>query len=169
MITINYNGDHSRVAQAVIEANKLLQDEKFFEEIGAHPRFDLTEATSVQISSSIKNCTAQMTIEFYTTLNPWSRANAYDDPEHPLVIHLNTRKLNRTVASICATLIHEAIHAADAIDHQLSYAHGDNDATGKENTAPYWIDSLAYKIVSGGDIQPQEFQHDSMSNDKPDK
>ena len=104
-----------------------------------------------------------MYIETYKSKNPWSSAYGYYNPTKPNFIYLNTRKLNRTNASICATLIHEMVHFLDN-NSDFSFGHGSNNPKGKQNTAPYWIDnhvenrlrlkyqdkseSFAYKIVT---------------------
>ena len=167
MITIDYSGTHQGVLQAVQRANALLKDNSFFGQIAAHPAFDLSTATPVQVADILKNSTFRMEIQFYKTRNPWSDALAYDDPYHPLIIHLNERRLNRSLASICATIIHEAVHAADAMEKQFSFGHGNNNPAGKQNTAPYWIDGLAYTTVSGGKAAAVVRQHDLLANDTP--
>ena len=165
MITINYQGNNPTVAQATENANQLLQDNNFFQQIASHPNFDLATATPSQVASILQNSNFQMTVEFYKTLYPFSKALAYDDPAHPLTVHLNQRRLNRSAASICATIIHEAVHAADAMESNFSFGHSDNSSVGKQNTAPYWIDNLAYTIISGGQPASIVFQHDLISND----
>ena len=165
MITINYQGNNAAVAAAAQRANELLLDQTFFNRIAALPAFDYSTASPQQVADILEHSIFIMNIEFYRPRNPFSKANAYDDPQHPLVIHLNERKLNRSLASICATLIHEAVHAADALQTGFSFGHNGNSAAGNENTAPYQIDGLAYEMVSG-QASKMVFQHDSMSSDQ---
>ena len=51
------------------------------------------------------------------------------------------------------------------MENNFEFGHGDNSSIGKKNTAPYWIDNLAYSIISGGQTAAIVFQHDLMSND----
>ena len=69
----------------------------------------------------------------------------------PNSIYINTAKLDRSLGSVVATLLHEFIHMVDNYDTLHSYGHGDNSARGKQNTAPYWIDNLA-QHHAGDDI-----------------
>lgn len=165
MITIIYSGTNISVTKAAQKANELLQDNNFFQQIATHGKFDMSSATSTEVADVLKNAKFQMMIELYYPPNPLSKALAYDDPIHPLTIHLNARRLNRSIASICATIIHESVHAADAMESSFHFGHGDNSSNGKGNTAPYWIDNLAYSIVSNGQPAFIVFQHDKMSND----
>jgi len=91
-------------------------------------------------------------VKTYRSKNPWSSALGYFSPSQPDHIFLNNRKLNRSKGSIVATLIHEMIHFCDYLNEVESYGHGDNSPSGKENTAPFYIDNIAESIVD--DKQP---------------
>lgn len=148
MMSVEFQGDWDVVVEATQRANRLLAAPEFYERIRGCPRFERTEVSPRQVADVMERCTARVTVQLYKSRWPWSKALAYEDARFPNLIFLNTRKLNRSVASIVGTIIHESVHAADTLS-PLDFGHGDNAAAGKENTAPYWIGNLAISMVSG--------------------
>jgi len=148
MIRVNFDGTWDVVVEAASRANLVLASKAFYEAIRAHTRFDLTDASPNEIGEALEQCTLRLTVSLYKSRNPWSRALGYEDERQPNIVFLNTRKLNRSVASIVGTIVHEAVHAADA-HSSLEFHHGDDSSIGKENTAPYWIGNLGISIASG--------------------
>lgn len=152
MNRIEYNGNWEIIEDSVEDANYLFNSELFFEKILAKDSFDNSNADGSKIVELIKNCTVKASLEFYKPLPipPWSRANAYTKRSAPSTIFLNRRKLrNRSIESIAATIVHEYMHLVDFASDGYEFGHGDNDSAGKSNTVPYWIDQLAYNLLTG--------------------
>lgn len=63
------------------------------------------------------------------------------------MLYLNSKRLDRTWASFVATFVHEWVHSVDALVAE-DFHHGDNSPDGKGNSAPYWIDTLAARMVA---------------------
>jgi hypothetical protein len=81
----------------------------------------------------------------------FSKSNGYTKPSHPNLVFLNTRRFNRSEASIAATIIHETVHCLDNTLPDYHFGPGDNTYTPeKDACAPQWISNLAYKYLSGG-------------------
>lgn len=153
-MTITFSGNHVLVREAAALTNQLLQDTAFFEGIRQHDGFDMSTASPIQIADLMQSSNAVVTVELYKSKNPFSKVLAYEDSRYPNMVFLNSRRLKRSVASICNTIVHECVHALDAAEKGLRFGHGDNYAHGKENTAPYWIGDLAEEVISG---EPPEF------------
>ncbi|MEI6243111.1 MAG: hypothetical protein WCP39_06880 [Chlamydiota bacterium] len=65
------------------------------------------------------------------------------------VIYLNERKLpGKSFPSLVSTLVHESIHILDRNPTVRTFGHGNNFAKGKENTAPYRLQSIAERIAT---------------------
>ncbi|MCB9163593.1 MAG: hypothetical protein H6592_04015 [Flavobacteriales bacterium] len=146
---VQFSGNNANVDNAVERTNELLQDPAFFDAIRAHPKFDRSTATPVQIADLMQQSATVVEVKLYKSKWPLSKALAYEDHNYPNTVFLNSRRLDRSLASICATIVHECVHAVDALDKDLRFGHGGNDPNGKENTAPYWIGDLAYEMISG--------------------
>ena len=95
-------------------------------------------------------------VEFnYSSWSPlywkYRKTTAYVDPSTPNTININTRKLNRSVASVVNTLVHEFVHTVDYTDENhsgIDHGHAGNSNAGKEDTAPYWIGQQAELIIN---------------------
>ena len=146
-----YKGSISSITDAVQDANYILNNELFHYELSLKQSFDFSNASGKIISELIKSSKIVASVETYKSvaLPPWSRANAYTLPNVLDKIFLNRRKLNRSFESIAATLVHEYVHLIDYESKEYHFGHGDNSSSNKENTAPYWIDMLAYKLLTG--------------------
>lgn len=161
---VKFTENNEKVANAVKLANDLLNNPLFYEKIAKHNKFDKSDASPEEIAKSMKNSNAVIQVELYQSLNPFSRSNGYVTSKKPGVLHLNTRRLERSEGSIAATIIHECVHAVDETDTAHQFGHGSNSSEGKENTAPYWIDNLAYSMLT--DKKPKiVFQTDSLEKD----
>jgi len=151
MKKINYNGNIQIISDAVHDANFILDSPEFHDALASKSGFDNSNASGKIISDLIKASSIDAIVETYKPLPipPWSRANAYTKPSEPKTIFLNRRKLNRSMESVASTLVHEYIHLVDYANSQYEFGHGDNSSADKENTAPYWIDILAYQLLTG--------------------
>lgn len=160
-----YNGNSDIITDAINDANFIFQNEEFFTRLSGKESFDASNATGEKIKELIKISPIIATIELYkpAPLPPWSRANAYTTESQPASIFLNKRKLNRSIESIAATLVHEYIHLIDFSTAEYSFGHGDNSSGGKDDTAPYWIDMLAYELLTGK-TSKSVYQHADLLN-----
>lgn len=143
---------HERVNEAVEFCNnKLLNPDgalyyRFISEI-QQKEFDMADISGAKIAGFILEFIKFRTInvKFYKSRNPWSKAYGYYTKARPFDININTRKMDRSVGSFIATLIHEMIHSVDGMSEH-TFGHGANGSAGKDNTAPYWIGSLASEL-----------------------
>lgn len=164
MIKIVYNGYHRNLKLAVNNVNNLLQQEYFYQGVIRHESFDMCDITPKQLAGLMRISDIRMTIDLYYSLLPFSRAVSYDDPEDATIIHLNKWNLNRSVESLCNTLMHQCVHAVNADFPQFSFGHGDGTATGKENTAPFWIAAMAQRLISDDNSLYEALNHEDVSN-----
>jgi hypothetical protein len=164
MVKILYNGNHRNLKLAVNNVNNLLQQEYFYQAIQRHDYFLMSDITPKQLSGLMRISDIRMTIELYYSVYPFSKSVTYDDTENPFVIHLNKWNLNRSVESICNTLMHQCIHAVNAMFPQFYFGHGDGSSSGKENTAPYWVASLAQRLISDDNSLYEALDHEEVSN-----
>lgn len=151
MKRINYNGNIQIISDAIQDANFILNSAEFHDALASKSDFDNSNASGKTISNLIKAFSIDAIVVTYKPLPipPWSRANAYTKPSEPKTIFLNLRKLNRSIESVASTLVHEYIHLVDYANSQYEFGHVDNSRINKENTAPYWIDILAYQLLTG--------------------
>lgn len=164
MVKIIYTGYHRNLKLAVNNVNNLLQQEYFYQAIQRHEHFDMADVTPKQLSGLIRISDIRLSIDLYYSLLPFSKSVSYDDPLEPNLIHLNKWNLNRSVESLCNTLMHQCIHAVNAAFPQFSFGHGDNDPEGKENTAPYWIAGMAQRLISDDNSLYEALNHEEVSN-----
>lgn len=61
-------------------------------------------------------------------------------------IHLNSRKLRRSVHSVRGSIMHEYVHLLDNFLSRYYLGHGTDSPKGKEHTAPYWLGSLMHEV-----------------------
>lgn len=145
-----YEGNNSKIISVAKKCNELLDSDLFMYKIATKENGYLWSTCSgTMIADYIKSFPFDMTIELYTSKNPWTSSNGYFTPSKPHTIHLNTRKLARSNGSVCATCIHELVHAVDSWVVDDEFGHRDNKKTPeKEDTAPFYIDNIAESIVS---------------------
>lgn len=161
-INISYTGarNFSQVHKAVVSANEVLHNDLFYHCISIHKKFDLANVSPSTISELIRNTRLSISVSMYYSLSPLKNYDGYDDTDNPCCIHLNAWKIDRSVASICNTIIHGCIHAVNARYPQYSFGHGDMSSIGKENTAPYWIGALAEQLTSHDNMTTTQLEHD---------
>jgi hypothetical protein len=151
MMKVHYDGNIDLVEKAVYAANGLLADDQFYETIRQHGQFDMTSATSAQIADIMRSCNTLLSVVLYKPWSPFAPSLGKEDSGHPEFIYMNFRRLSRPMADIVGTIIHEAVHAADATS-PVDFGHGDNSSRGKENTAPYWIGNMAIARIAGSRV-----------------
>jgi hypothetical protein len=152
---VEYTGDHPIVREAVTEANRLLKDQSFLEEIAARPTFDMSTASPATIAELIRSSSLRFVVQLFSPRGVnkvrYRKTFAYTDGRYPNTLFLNEAKLDREMADVAATIIHEAIHALDDSEPGYQFGHGSNSPRGKENTAPYWIGNRAYQLLTAGE------------------
>lgn len=166
---IIFEETNRRVTRATEMANRLLGDNDFFQQISEHLSFDFSTASPAQIASLIQNSNLQFHVDLFypnllDSLLKYRKTLAYTDKRWPNTLFLNIRKLKRSPESIAATIIHESIHALDREAIDYTFGHGNNSSVGKENSAPYWIGNLAYKILKN-DRQAPNLVFDQPEDD----
>lgn len=82
-------------------------------------------------------------LKFYKTRNPWSAAYAKTYKGNYSAMYLNTRKLNRSIASICGTVGHEWGHNLeswyrDHVNAMIYFNHGTSNRR-NDNTFQYQL------------------------------
>jgi hypothetical protein len=159
MIKVEFDGNWQIVVDATMHANQLLGDPTFYARIREHLQFDYTNVSPRDIANLMEQAALTLRVRLYKSF-PLSPVLGYEDRRFPDDVFLNTRKLDRSMASIVGTILHEAVHAVDARS-PLDFGHGRNSSAGKDNSAPYWIGNLAISMVSGEplaaiDHAPQE-------------
>ena len=153
--------NNHRVNIAIEEANKLLRNEDFLKQIYLVDDFEYTYVNGEYIANALKDFASGkqsliLYVYTYRSKNPWSRVLGYFIPSKPNNTYINSRKLNRSMGSIVATIIHELIHMIDNFDNNASYGHGDNSPVGKQYSVPYWVDNLAQSFIDKKPIQNDE-------------
>lgn len=158
---IEYNGNYTKIINAVQVANNLLNNNEFYRLISEHSEFDLANVSPNILSKLIFNSklvfiVLTFTPSFFQSITGrYSKTYAYTNTNNPKKLFLNTKKLNRSSESISASVIHESIHAIDNTEIKFKFGHGDNSSIGKNNTAPYWIGNLAYRILTQNPNAPE--------------
>ena len=148
MIKIETSVTTPVVLEAIKLVNELLKSEAFYAEISQKTTpFVFSNKTPSEIAGLIRSTDATVTVTLYTARRR-SDVYAYEDARYPGVVFLNTRKLNRSAASVAASIVHECVHSVDRMNDDSDFGHGGNSTRGKSNTAPYWIDELAERMLT---------------------
>ena len=145
-----YDGEPEFIGEAVKIANSVLSNEKFYKEIAKKKDFDESDITGKVLSNLIKMSTVEAQIEIYKSFWPWSASNAYTTPQQPDRIRLNERKFDDITSAEqwAVTIVHEYVHLVDFETAEYDFGHGSNKRANKENTAPYWVEEVANKIIN---------------------
>jgi hypothetical protein len=146
-----YYGGNTKVKQAVQKANNLLNGEEIYQLImNKELGYTLSDASGVKIASLIRNFDKMITVNLYKSKWPWSKTRGVFYPSKPYDIFLNMRRLDRSVGSIAASLVHELVHAVDYESKLYSFGHKKNSKESwMEDTAPFYIDNLAEHLITG--------------------
>lgn len=122
--------NNKRLEIICTQANKLIRDGSFWAKWLKIQKFNLEytspEVTSSYILDQFKYVPPRtMDVFCFKSRNPWSKSNGYTLPNQSGKMWLNTRKFNRSDASMIATLFHESIHYLDALS-PYTFGHGNN-------------------------------------------
>ncbi|MDP2227143.1 MAG: hypothetical protein Q8J78_06670, partial [Moraxellaceae bacterium] len=137
-----------RVVEGIILAQKVTDSPEFYHRISSKmepfdPRFTSEDATPEAVSATLRGASIVVRVRLQKARRKvlgWTYA------ADPSVVYLNIRRLDRTPIDIARTLVHEWVHAVDAVS-DLEFHHGNNSRNGKSESAPYWIDDLAGKLL----------------------
>ena len=151
--------NNKRLEIICTQANKLISDGSFWVRWLKIQKFNLMytspEVTSAMIMDLVKYQPPRtMDVFCFKSKLPWSKSNGYTLPDQPGKMWLNTRRLNRSDASIVATLTHEMTHMIDALS-PYTFGHGSNtvknthDELFQNGCAPEVMAALAYFHLSG--------------------
>ncbi len=148
-----FNETHPTIVRATQMANELLRSERFYEAIAAKDRFALSTASPAIIADLMRRSPLIFKLELFypnvfQTFLKYRKTLAFTDGRHPNTLFLNVKKLGRSTESIVATIIHETVHALDDDCKEYTFGHGNNSPAGKQDTAPYWIGNLAYRLLT---------------------
>ena len=152
---ISYRGDFESIQDAVSAVNKALVNPAFLLTIDKVVEFDFSSdghrpLTGSQVSNLLAGTNIVATVQTYKGWF-WSKALAYVNPGTK-VININSRKIFRdydkkkNIASLAGTILHEYTHVIDSF-HPFEMGHGDNYASGKENSVPYLVGELLQEFL----------------------
>lgn len=141
-----------RVKILVNKANERMDSVAFMHEMIKRKAFNGLYTSGIHVSgkyvhSRLLSDQSFIEVKTFKSLNPFTSSNGYTKNDGKTEIYLNTRKFNRSDASIIATLFHEAVHEADNNDKENFYHHGDNSPKG--GTAPEVVADIVYLLESG--------------------
>jgi hypothetical protein len=140
-VQLHYAGSNQKITEAVAEANKILSSDEFYRKVDSIQKFDNTTYSGSQIT---KEMNAIKTIEVTEYYKKHTKTTAKTETE----INVNTAKLNRSLASITNTLVHETIHAVDwTTNKHWDYTHRTQYEEIPPVSAPYVIGLIAEKMV----------------------
>jgi hypothetical protein len=171
-----YAGTEVRIIDACAYVDTLASKPEFWDAIRAHPEFDYTDLTPSEIERRLREANATITVKLWRpNAGGFSRTVAVTDSRYPRTVFYNKHKLNRGVANIVNTIVHEYVHNVDYFDDgnkNIEYGHGSQSAAGKSNRAPYWIGDLAERIyrseksVPKLELEPLEHEEIEVSDDE---
>jgi len=145
-----YDGSVERVSLAVMQMNTVIVNHSFREYVKRVKSFDLARdydgsgVTGEELVEIIKTTPIKCSVVLYRPFWRWSRALAYYKGGKN--IYINSRKLNRSLASIAGTIAHEYIHLLDNFRPEY-LGHAGNSPKGKANTAPYLFGRMAKEYL----------------------
>jgi len=144
-----YNGMRRIIREAVNGAYSILLNPQFYDSITLHSSFDYSTTSPPHIADLIYNSNITLFVRVYQSRRRNSRVLGYFKASHPNRLNLNSRRLNRRIEYLVATIIHESIHAVDHAIRDYSFGHKGNHSAGNQNSAPYWIGKLAGELFIG--------------------
>ena len=140
-----------KLLESIELANSVLKNPKFYEKLRTVKVFDQSDITGEILSNLILDSKITAQVIMKTPHNPFSNATAYTKPQFPESIFIYNKYVeNRNVelADIVCTLAHEYLHLVDFEAEDYDFGHRNNYSSGKENTAPYLIETIAREIIN---------------------
>lgn len=150
----SFTGKDEGLRAAVQFVNeKLNGDERFWQTIREKPAFDFATIGSPEVERRIRSIDSTITIRLWkpSILLIWKYWDtvAVTDGRYPRTLLYHKKFLGNDIGSKVNTIVHEFVHNVDVFDDgdpDEQMGHGDEDPTGKENSAPYWIGGLAERF-----------------------
>lgn len=144
--------NNKRIQIIIRKCNELLQSQEFYEAMsvvkGFNPKYTSSDKVDgPYICDRLKGDASTLEVYTFKSRNPFTSSNGYTVQDKFTRMFLNTRKFNRSDASMAATIFHEAVHEADNNDPIHFYHHGDNVPKG--DCAPEVVADVVYKLLSG--------------------
>lgn len=153
----------TNVTKGIIEANELLESESEFMQWYTKPEFiefvpDMATGDFLKFILVLRTWIQAHDVEvkLWTPLKwRFSAAIAMTTGTH---ISLNRFKLDRSIASIVGSIVHELAHIVDGkfkshvYWHGNNYRHGSDFPMGKRRTTPYLLGELAKEYVANGKL-----------------
>lgn len=144
----------TRIIEAVVLANEIINSISFRAAMQSRSSFDMSNASPAHVMGELEefNRLHCISVVTYRPWYRWSKAYARFQPSRPHTVQLSSRKLQRhsdsgiNAASLVGSIVHEFIHLVDNFS-PMSFGHGNNNPTGKENTAPYWAGRKAKELI----------------------
>lgn len=128
----------ARIEIAVMKANEILNNTEFLEFVASKHDFNLSNDHGTMIVEKLRATLQKATLVGYRP--PWwKHRSVYAYVMHDSdVIHMNSKKFRRSIASLTGTIVHEYMHV-------IGYSHGNNTPKGSNryNSVPYWMGSAA--------------------------
>jgi hypothetical protein len=151
MLTFKADTDNKKIQIVCNRLNNLYQDHNFWGDVANHiNHFHMANIDGKTLRKFFVDSTVVLKVGTYRSRFP-SRSNGYTTPSTPNNTWLNTRHLDRSEASVGATLSHESVHCVDNTQPYFTFGHGDNyNNPSKDDCAPNWLADLTYKHLSGG-------------------
>ena len=156
----------ANLSAAVTYANRLAASEEFWADIAAKPAFDFTTLTPAEVADRLRASSSTVTVKLYRAR--WPATIAATDPDNPHTIFYSKSKTGRPVADMVNTLVHEFVHNVDYFDdgnEAIEMGHGDNSATDKSDSAPYWIGGLAERHYRTVHPVPKAFEAEPFAEE----
>ena len=139
MITI-FTKD-ARIKESVRLGNLYFQSTDFAKDVRALKTYLYADCTPEEILDCFTSRKDAIEIICYNF--GWKARNVLGKEVGDGYAHVNSRYLDRSIASIAATAVHEAAHVVDGYFRKRYFGHGDNSSVGKGTTFTYHIGNCA--------------------------
>ncbi len=146
------------VTDAVLAANMLLMKDEFYKRVAALSPFAMATVSPTIIAALLRSAGIGITVGVYYSICPDKKIDGFDNECNPNEVFLNFWTLDRSIASLCNTIVHGCVHAVNAQCSDYYFGHGDEHAADNDASAPYAIGSLAESMI--GNPQPYALHHD---------
>lgn len=153
MMKVICKSTNKRIEVICSQINALYAKADFWKDVMRHTElFYLANISGMTLYELFNSSKIEVNIMVFKSKNPFTKSNGYTSPNDPNSVFLNSRKFNRSDASIAATIVHETVHCLDnSTDPRYYFGHGDNyDSPEKDGCAPQFLADLAYKYLSCG-------------------
>lgn len=143
---VSYTGPLQRLRKAAMYVNTLDGDEQFWKNIRDTNKFTYTELSSKEIERRIRSSTSTVNVKLHKFDD--EKTVAATDPKYRHTIYYSNRNMhiNRSIANMINTLVHEFVHNVDLFDDgeaASQMGHPQESTPTRVESAPYWIGDIA--------------------------